>query len=446
MKKRIFVIVTAIALIAVSTFAAKYIREQHYPLPVPPSENWEPFIRALDVQREAFFVNSAGTNLEADLFIPNGGNAKKPAIVFSPGSGDSAYQNYAYGLIETYILDVFLSHDFAVLLVNKRGMGASEGNYVNNSIQGRADDIWAAVESIQEHPQIDAGNIGLVGHSQGGWVVSLAAAEHPEIAFFISLAGPTMSMRENALDNYYHFGKCQGLDGEELAASIEKRSEMVDLSIWIGEKTNFGFFGFDARNMSYDPREALQSVQSPGLFVYAENDDQVTPAPNIDRLNAIFGNAVPEHIQYVVIDDASHAFRLVTDPCNSWVNPEEQVQSDQLTEVLHSWLAEQGYYTSLNQASLVSGANTKASTKKTNCKKRRVDRENKKQCGGIFTHCVRVFLAVLGPRSTHCPGSLGCTRVGKKHPCAQHWGLGSFDWGYSHNIHLRERSRGKSSA
>jgi len=324
-------------------FSAKSVREEHYPLPVKPSTTWEPFISSLDAEQKSYFVNSDGIMLEADFFIPNGGSEKKPAIVFTGGSGDGIYQNYAYGLVETYLLDLFLQHDIAILLINKRGMGQSEGNYVKNSIQGRADDVYAAVQSIQTHPHIDADNIGLIGHSQGGWVVTQAAADHPEIAFFISLAGPTMSMRENAADNYYHFARCQGLEGEELEAFIEKGLKNVDLSISIGNLTNFGFFGFDARNMSYDPRNALKTVQSPGLFVYAEHDDQVTPAPNIDRMNDIFEGNVPEHFQIAVIQDASHIFQLVNDPCESWVNPEQHEQSGELSDVLHAWLAEQGY-------------------------------------------------------------------------------------------------------
>ena len=63
----------------------------------------------------------------------------------------------------------------------------------------------------------------------------------------------------------------------------------------------------------------------------------------MDRMNEIFDNNPPEHFSMVVIDDATHAFRLVNDPCESWVNVEEQVQSEQLIEVLDSWLAEQGY-------------------------------------------------------------------------------------------------------
>jgi len=343
MNRKIFYAILGLAVIVGLAIFANYIREEHYPLPVAPSAEWEPYVSQLNAQREFFFVDSDGTKLEAELFIPNGGNDKKPAVVFVAGSGDSLYQNYAFGLVETYILDVFLSHDIAVLLINKRGMGLSEGNYVKNGIEGRAADVYTAVESIMTHPNIDAENIGLIGHSQGGWVVSLVAAEHPEIAFFISLSGPTTTVEENSSDNAYHFGLCQGLQGEELDTYIEKRLKLVRFSVRVGELTNFGMFGLDSRIMGYDPRNALTAVQSPGLFIYAENDDQVTPSVSIDRMNEIFDNNIPENFSVVVLDDATHAFRLVNDPCESWVNPEEQEQSEQLTEVLHSWLTEQGY-------------------------------------------------------------------------------------------------------
>ena len=343
MKKKNILIVASLLIIIGLPFAIKSVREAHYPIDIKPSPGWEPYISSLDVQKEAFFVDSNGTKLEAELFIPNGGRERKPAVIFSPGSGDSLYQNYAWGFVETYILDLFLSHDFAVLLVNKRGMGQSEGNYAKNSIEGRVADIYAAVQSIQPHPQIDVNNIGLIGHSQGGWVVTQTAAEHPDIAFFISLSGPTTTMLENTSDNSYHYGRCQGMQGKELDEYIAKRLKMVNYSMSIGELTNFGMFGFDARNMGYDPREAIQTVRNPGLFVYAENDDQVTPSLNIDRMNDIFNNDVPEHLKVVVIDNATHAFRLVNEPCESWASVEEQVQSEQLIEVLGAWLAEQGY-------------------------------------------------------------------------------------------------------
>jgi pimeloyl-ACP methyl ester carboxylesterase len=343
MKKRVYLVILGGLLVVGAYFAGRAIRDAHYPIPIKPSESWEPFVNSLDAERETVFVENDGVKLEAELFIPTDGQERKPAVVFTPGSSDSLIQNYAFGLVETFIVDLFLSRDFAVVLVNKRGMGQSEGNYVKNSITGRAADVYAVAQEIQSRPEIDPDNVGLIGHSQGGWVVTQAAADHPDIAFFISLAGPTTTMKENAADNYYHFGRCQGLENEELEAYIDKRMKMVDLSMRIGRLTNFGFFGFDARNMDYDPRNALQTIQNPGLLIYAENDDQVTPALSIDRLNEIFADQVPDNLSAPVIKGATHAFRLVDDPCDSWVEVEEQQQADELAEIMQSWLTDQGY-------------------------------------------------------------------------------------------------------
>ena len=343
MKKRIFIIAGALVAAVLIFLAVRYIRYEHYPVQKDPSPEWDSRVSAMDAQREPFFVDSDGVLLEAELFIPNGGSDVKAAAVFSPGSGDALYQNYAYGLIETYVLDVFLQRDMIVLLVNKRGMGESDGNYVKNDFQGRADDLYAAVQSIQGHPSVDAENIGLIGHSQGGWIIGLTASQRDDIAFFISLAGPTTSVERNAEDNYYHYLRCQGYDGEELDKQIAKRMKSTQFGIKIGKLTNFGMFGFDARIFSYDPTEALKTVTCPGLLLYAENDDQVTPSVNLDRLYSIFDNNPPENLTTVIIKGATHAFRLVNDPCDSWVNVADQSQSEELIIVLNDWLGEHGY-------------------------------------------------------------------------------------------------------
>ena len=341
MLKKISKLAVIVAVVVGAYFAWKTIKYEHFPAEVLPSASWEPFVNSLDAKRETFFVEAAdGTLLEADLFIPNGGTAQKPAVVFTGGSGDSLYQNYGDGLVETYVLDLFLPRDFAVMLVNKRGMGESEGNYTKNSIEGRADDIYAAVNFIQSHPNIDPENVGVIGHSQGGWVVAQAAGEHPDIAFFISLAGPTMTMRENALDNEYHYQLCQGTEGAAMDEALAKRNEKIDLSIKIGNLTDFGFFGFDARSMEYDPRASLQKVQSPGLYIFAENDALVTPAKNIERMNEIFDGNVPEHLSMVTITGGTHAYRVVNDPCERVT---DQPFADELDDVLNNWLTEIGY-------------------------------------------------------------------------------------------------------
>jgi len=281
--------------------------------------------------------------LEADLFIPKNGRHLKPTAIFVSGSGDSQYQVYNSNLVYTIVRDVFLQQDMAVLLVNKRGLGASEGNYTKNDIQGRVDDIYAAVTLLQAHRAIDANNIGLVGHSQGGWTVSLATAQHPDIAFFIKLAGPATSVATNMADNYWHGYRCDGYTGEKLEEQVAKQMRLTRRGAAFGKVIPFGMFGFDAGIIEYDPEEALQTVRSPGLFVFAENDRLVTPDLNLDRLDEIFDGDVPEHLTAVTISGANHSFILVNDPCEVVPNPYERPQSAELVEMLNDWLAAQGY-------------------------------------------------------------------------------------------------------
>ena len=108
MKKRNILIIIGLLFAAGLFYGSKSVYYEYYPVPIDPSAEWEPFVSTLDVQREAFFVDVDGIKLEAELFIPNGGAEQKAAVLFAPGSGDSLYQNYFPGFIETYILGVFL--------------------------------------------------------------------------------------------------------------------------------------------------------------------------------------------------------------------------------------------------------------------------------------------------------------------------------------------------
>jgi pimeloyl-ACP methyl ester carboxylesterase len=341
-KRTIFIIISF--LLAVGLFyGGRSVYYEFYPIPKEPSAGWEPYIDTLDVQREAFFIEVDGIKLEAELFIPDDGAEQKAAVVFSPGSGDALFQHYSPGFVETYVLDVFLQRDMAVLLVNKRGMGLSEGLYTDQSIEGRAADLLASVAAIQTHPQIDADQIGLVGHSEGGWVVNYAAAQNSEIAFFISLAGPSIIRKEQAEDMYTFEAVCANLDGEELVAYVEKRVKSTELGIKIGKVTNFGLLGFDYRSMGFDPRTALQTVTSPGLFIFGEYDILVIPDENIERLHEIFGDDLPDNLSVAVAERATHSFRLVNTPCDSYNEPTQYQQSAEVIEILNDWLTVQGY-------------------------------------------------------------------------------------------------------
>jgi len=111
---------------------------------------------------------SHGTELAGVLIEPARPKDKPPLVVFVHGSektpGIGGYYPY-----------VFAAEGLAVFAYDKRGTGASAGDYTQN-FELLADD---AAEALQQARKLAAGRIsraGLFGGSQGGWVAPRAAA------------------------------------------------------------------------------------------------------------------------------------------------------------------------------------------------------------------------------------------------------------------------------
>ena len=50
--------------------------------------------------------------------------------------------------------------------------------------------LTLGVAFLKRHPKIAGEHVGLIGHSEGGTIASLAAAASPDLAFIIMLASP----------------------------------------------------------------------------------------------------------------------------------------------------------------------------------------------------------------------------------------------------------------
>jgi hypothetical protein len=310
---------------------------------VPPADNWNTIVLQPGIIHESTFITTPEARLEADIFIPDGGNERKPAVVFITGSGDSLYQDYGDGLIEAYVLDVFIPRDIAVMLVNKRGMGKSSGSWLNNDFQGRADDIYAAVQHLQGHESIDPQKIGVMGHSQGGWIANLTAAQHDNVAFFISLAGPTTPVETQMQDTYRNVFACEGSQGDDLDRRTANQLRLTRLGATVGRIIPFGVIGFDASIINYDPEDALRNAQQPGLFAFGEYDPYVPPESSLERIEELFGTDVPGNLSFVIAPQANHRFKVVSSLCPTPDEVENARSSDELAHALNNWLDQIDY-------------------------------------------------------------------------------------------------------
>ena len=130
------------------------------------------------------FTTSDGLEIAA-WYVPS----RNGAAVIIPGRAKS--QPHARMLIE---------HGYGVLLFDRRGEGASEGD-PNLYGWGGCRDVHAAVDFLQGRPDVDPDRIGGLGLSVSGEMLLQAAAESSDLAAVVSEGAGTRSMSEE-LEEY----------------------------------------------------------------------------------------------------------------------------------------------------------------------------------------------------------------------------------------------------
>jgi uncharacterized protein len=299
-------------------------------------------LTAQGVERSAHTITNGRVRLEAELVLPTGGAAAKGAVVFVVGSGSGSFRDYVSGLTEQLIESIYLPHDVAVFYFNKRGVGESTGSWKWGSIEQSAGDTLAAVEYLRTLPEIDPNSIGLIGHSQGGWVVQLAGSLDPEIAYVVSLAGPAVTVVEQDLRRTEIDLQCDGYTGARLERRVTMRARAHRRWIFFG-----GWFPFFELRLSrnlfqYDPADALRGLSQPALLAYGTLDYQAPSSDSRQRLDEIFPGGDPANITFFAAENADHFFRITDSICPVWVSADgewiEKPYSEEFRGYLDSWL------------------------------------------------------------------------------------------------------------
>jgi hypothetical protein len=132
--------------------------------------------------------SNGGVNLSGTLVSPRT-SGRHPAVVLLQGSGPET----RWGT-NRYIADRLARAGVAALIYDKRGSGASGGDWKKASFEDLARDALSGVVLLRSRPDIDPVRIGLHGHSQGGIIAAIAASLAPDkVAFIVAedtVAGP----------------------------------------------------------------------------------------------------------------------------------------------------------------------------------------------------------------------------------------------------------------
>ncbi|MGE8433939.1 alpha/beta hydrolase family protein [Chryseobacterium joostei] len=175
----------------------------------------------------------------------------------------------------------------AVFTYDKRGVGESGGVYVGPSVGTNnidpanltllAQDANAAVATFQTYLKDKKIPIGLVGFSQAGWIIPMAASKNPQIDFMVLFSGPTITTLEQLRFQFYTNGNKNFWENHTEADAIEHTKNDPD-------KYQF---------VATDPKTYLNTLSIPGLWLFGEKDIQIPVKLCIEQLNTLKAQGKP---------------------------------------------------------------------------------------------------------------------------------------------------------
>ena len=236
-----------------------------------------------------------------------------PAIVFLVGSGPNSTHTGLYtDFVRENLEQIFLQHGVALMYFDKRGVGLSEGRWHRTDLYERADDARAAVQFLQQHPDIDPKRIGVVGHSQGGTVAQILGHLYGDsLAFIASLAAPTYDTQRRITHEYYNGFLCSSVP-EEVARDKSEKKAISDLN-WVNAFPLIKTWRHLSELSEFSPAPHLAQLRLPSYFAFAELDYYVSAEWGVSALKKAAGNSANTTIQ--VFPGLDHDFRQTADVC-----------------------------------------------------------------------------------------------------------------------------------
>jgi len=153
-----------------------------------------------------------------------------PAVLLIAGSGPhSRNAVIGYHRVLHVLADHLTREGIAVLRVDKRGVGGSTGDFWKANTEDLASDVLAGVEYLKTRSDINKRHIGLIGHSEGGSIAAMVAAETSDVGFIVMMAGPGIPAAEVL---YYQDGaeiKAEGASDEKVAVTRQWWQKMYSV-------------------------------------------------------------------------------------------------------------------------------------------------------------------------------------------------------------------------
>lgn len=339
----------------------------------------EPILPVPYSEEEVFFFNkSANVKLAGTLTYPKlkpNSTQQFPALILISGSGPQNRNEELLGHKPFLVLaDYFTRKGFAVLRYDDRGVGKSTGDFSQATTADFASDVESAVKFLQHHFVVNPTKIGLMGHSEGGVIAPMVAANPSNsVAFIVLLAGtgvkgdsllllqqvliaqaegmnPTL-LKENQQLNRELFQLVNLYEDEKiLNAAVDIYFEQHPLNTELLAETGQTSSEFQQALrdqllnpwMRYflrlDPQIALKKVTCPVLAINGSKDLQVPAAQNIPAIKTAIESNGNMQVTVEILPNLNHLFQTCTTGSLSEYATIEETFSPVALKVIEKWM------------------------------------------------------------------------------------------------------------
>lgn len=321
--------------------------------------------------KEVSYENmQAGIKLAGTLTFPEQAE-NVPAVILISGSGaqdrdETIFEHKPFWVIADYLT----RNGIAVLRVDDRGVGGSEGSVSNATSEDFAGDVLAGMEFLQTRKEIDPAKIGLIGHSEGGIVAPIVANKASDVAFIVMLAGPGIPGEQILYEQGRLIGLASGMTEEQMeqnrktqeaifniiktekdaairldrlqrtftggmyAMMNEDQKKAIDQQIAAVNSPWFSYF------LTYDPRPALSKLKCPVLALIGEKDLQVPPKSNLPAIEKALTEGDNKNFKTIELPNLNHLFQnCETGAVAEYAQIEETI-SPEVLEIISEWIWE----------------------------------------------------------------------------------------------------------
>ena len=279
-------------------------------------------------------------SLACTLTRPKTGRPPFPAMVTITGSGSQARDEDLWPLLPDYrlfgqIAERLGNAGIATLRCDDRGAGSSGGNPSKATSRDLADDTRQTIDWLRRQQGIDPKRIGVVGHSEGGLIGPMIAADDRTLAAVVVLAGPG----KRGVDILVDQAKWPILTQSGLAED-ERQKRLAEAERVVRADTA-NALPWLRWFRTYDPIPAAKRVRQPVLILQGAFDRQVS-AGQADTLAAAMRDGGNRDVTVRIFPRLNHLFLISpTDGSPSeYVSLRDVAIPGEVLETLTVWLAQ----------------------------------------------------------------------------------------------------------